>query len=245
MKLLKWGFSLLLCTQAFGGVEDYLKTLPSRQPIHDTEFLELKGSVTGFLKESWCTPEKASLLMDLIVSEKPENCVEIGAFTGSTVLPVAAALKYLGKGKVYAIDAWSNSEAVKNFASNDPNRSWWATLDMEAIFLSFKRMVQNWGLESFCVALRSTSQNAIAQIPRIDFLHLDGSLSREGALEDATLYLPKVRLGGYILLSNLFWSVNNHHPKMDSFFYLLDYCDVVCEIDGGNSVLLKKVIDLK
>lgn len=59
--------------------------------------------------------------MDVVYTTRPGVCVEIGAFTGSSVLPVAATLKYLGAGKIFAIDAWSNEEAVRYLSPNDPN----------------------------------------------------------------------------------------------------------------------------
>src|SRR5690348_4614810 len=80
--------------------------------LDDFIFKNLKEDMVSCLKNSWCSKEKIQLLMDLVYMTKPEVCVEIGAFTGSSVLPVAATLKYLQHGTMIAIDAWSNAEAV-------------------------------------------------------------------------------------------------------------------------------------
>src|SRR3989344_2401302 len=76
----------------------------------DTDFLSLKGRVMDTLRDSWCSKEKINLLMDLVYLTKPKVCVEVGAFTGSSVLPVAVTLRLLQSGEIYAIDAWSNQE---------------------------------------------------------------------------------------------------------------------------------------
>lgn len=74
-------------------------------------------------------------------------------------------------------------------------------------------------------------------------LHLDGDYSVQGSIRDVELYLPKVRRGGYILLSNLLLTVHDEQPKMAALDRLLDYCEIVHELDHGNSLLLRKIID--
>ena len=48
-----------------------------------------------------------------------------------------------------------------------------------------------------------SSVQAISQVQRIDFLHLDGNFSEEGSTLDCRLYLPKVIPGGYVLCQML------------------------------------------
>lgn len=80
----------------------------------DKEFDSLKTSVYKYLTNSWVSQEKAQLLMELIFLTKPQICVDIGSFNGSSALPVAATLKHIKNGKIYLIEAWSNEEAVKH-----------------------------------------------------------------------------------------------------------------------------------
>ncbi len=205
------------------------------------KFQKLKNSVINALANRWCTKEKAELIMDLIVLERPKKCVEIGVFDGSSFLPIAATLKYLRKGKAYAIDPWSNYEATRFMDEWDPNREWWEKVDMKLVYKSYQKMLKSWKLESYCNILKETSESAADKVSEIDFLHMDGNYSHEISMADARNYLPKVKIGGYILFSNLFFSVNGDQPKMDAFFYLLDSCEIVCEIDNNNAVLLKKI----
>jgi hypothetical protein len=211
--------------------------------LKDQKYLDLKQQVLNYLENSWCSKEKATMIMDFLVLEQPQTCVEIGVFSGSSLLPIASALKYLNRGVVYAIDPWSNSEATKNMTDQDPNKQWWSTVDMSAVSLSFQQMLKEWGLESYCITIPMPSANAINDIKTIDFLHLDGNYTEEGSCNDVKLYLPKVKKGGYILFSNLYLTIHNIQPKMPSFSMLLDSCEIICEIEHNNCILLRKISD--
>lgn len=208
--------------------------------LNDPKYLKLKSDVKKQLEVSWCSVEKIDLLMDLVLITHPKECVDIGAFTGSTVFPVAMALKYLKKGKIYAIDAWSNEEAIKNLDEDDPNRAWWATVDMSGVYKSFLKLINSWALGTYCIPLKLTSENAIQQVDNITFLHLDGDFSEQGSLNDVNLYLPKVKSGGYVLLSNLFILVKGNYSKIKSYCKILESCDMIYEIENENAILFRK-----
>lgn len=209
--------------------------------LHQANFELLKNKVLSALKNSWCSEDKAQLLLDLTLLTRPQVCVDIGSFTGSTVLPVAAALQYLGEGKIYAIDAWSAQESVKNIDKDDPNYAWWVQLDMNSIHKSFMELIRSWSLTQICTPVRLPSNIAVKRLQSIDFLHLDGNFSEEGSLEDVQLYLPKVKSGGYILLSNVFHMAKGKQTKMKAFCALFDSCELVAEIDHENTVLFRKL----
>ena len=164
----------------------------------DKQFLKLKRSVSKALSGSWCSKEKASLIMDVILSEKPHVCVEIGSFVGYSFLPIAATLKFLKNGKAYAIEPWSNQEATKNFADDDPNLHWWAHVDMAKAHYTFTNMIKEWGLELFSEEINLPSKKAVNRFDAIYFIHFDGNFSEESSLEDVRLFFPKVRIGGYV-----------------------------------------------
>ena len=77
----------------------------------DSEIDELKKQVCLVLPslEGWCSREKALNFIDLVLEVKPQVCVEIGVFGGSSLFPVASALKHRGEGIVIGIDPWDNS----------------------------------------------------------------------------------------------------------------------------------------
>lgn len=207
--------------------------------IPDLEFQSLKHRVQ-MQEDTWCSPEKAGLLMDVIYLTRPQVCVEIGAYVGYTVLPIASTLKFLGEGHLYAIDAWSNEEAVKYISVEDPNHTWWSNVDMRRIRKEFNDLRKHWSLDPYCTVIPAPSEYAIYMIPEIDFLHLDGNISEEGSWLDLQLFFPKVKSGGYILLSNTFVVVNEKLSKMSSMWKLFDECELMCEIDNSNTLLFRK-----
>lgn len=208
--------------------------------LNDPAFTHQKAKVICALKNSWCSEDKANLLMDFIYLAQPKVCVEIGAFTGSTVLPVAAILQHLNSGKVIAIDAWSNAEAIKYMENDDPNKPWWSSVDMKAVHATFQNMLLEWSLNDHCKVIWDTSERAVDKVANIDFIHMDGNYSEITSLRDIELYLPKVKQGGYILLSNARVFVSNKQPKLQAFSTLFDTCEMICEIDQYNTVLFRK-----
>ena len=179
-------------------------------------------------------------MLELVVITKPAVCVEIGAFTGSTTLPMLAGLRYLGVGRAYVIDPWSNEEAIRGLPGDDVNTAWWSGVDMHAVRAQFAQMLETWSLGALCQVLPAVSQQAVSQVPAIDFLHLDGNVSEEGALLDSELYLPKVTPGGYVVISNVLVTVAGIPTKMRALWPLFDACEIVCELDHGNTLLFKK-----
>jgi predicted O-methyltransferase YrrM len=60
----------------------------------------------------WCTKEKAYTLASLVIGTRPAVIVEVGVFGGRSFLPMALALKELGKGMAIGIDPWSPAASV-------------------------------------------------------------------------------------------------------------------------------------
>lgn len=217
------------------------KSLALSDSYNDQGLAKKMDDVFRSLQGSWCSREKAKLIMEIIISERLERCVEVGTFSGSSALPILVSLEYLKKGHAYLIDAWSNQEAVKGLDADDPNALWWSTLDMNAIKNQLVHMLQTWKLDSYCTVIHATSEQALSQIHSIDFVHLDGNFSSEDiARRDTDLYLPLVRSGGYIVLSNILTMVNQKPTKIKALWPLFEACEIVSEIENGNSILFRK-----
>lgn len=232
-------FFLALCFSLTANCDwdEKFETELLQDPIHQG----LKHQVCEYLYgDPWVSAEKIHLIMDLIYMTKPEKCVEIGVYRGSSIMPIASSLKYNQSGKVIAIDAWSNDVATQYLDWKDPNRPGWASVNMNELYSTFMQRLQARNLKSYCTVLRNSSQEACDLIDEIDFLHIDGDHSDVGALEDVNLYLPKVKSGGFILYSNLYIMVDGKAPKMEAFAVLLDTCEMVCAVDRDNTILFRK-----
>lgn len=208
--------------------------------LETESFRSTVKNVYQFIEGSWCTKEKAKLLMSLILLEKPSICVEIGTFLGHSAIPVLQVLKHLNIGKMYLIDSWTNNDAVKGLDPENIHTKWWASIDFKNIKHAFLKNIQSMNLTSYCTVIAAPSDQAISAIPEIDFLHIDGNFSEEGAFLDTQLYLPKVKTNGYILISNLFFQINHSATKMKSLFPIFEECEIIAEIENGNSILFKK-----
>jgi hypothetical protein len=155
----------------------------------------------------WCPLEKARQMMNLIYETKPQVCVEVGVFGGSSIYPTACAVDFNDLGQVYAIDPWSNSECLEGYAPDDPNYQWWNKIDLEKIYRDFLKMLHHFKLDNRCTVMRMTGNEAIKQFDNesIDILHIDGNHTESVALNDAKTYLPKVKKGGYIWFDDINW----------------------------------------
>lgn len=213
---------------------------PAFPGSQDTAFTALKRRVCEHLQGSWCSEEKASLIMDLIISNKPRVCVEIGTYSGSSFLPIVVTLAYLKTGMAFAIDPWSNVEAVKGIPENHPQHSFWSSLNMAEAKSQFIDTMEYLFLSPYYCSLEMASRDAASKFNLIDFLHLDGNTSEEGSYEDVRLYLPKVAPKGYILLSNALISLDDEWTKMKSIWALADQCEIIAEIDERNTILFQK-----
>lgn len=223
-------------SQLFAGWNSIQKS----EIVNSSSFQELENRVISFIRGSWCSEEKAKLIMELIVSKKPKSCVEIGAFTGSCTIPMLTSLQYLKNGRAYVIDSWSNKEAIKDLPTSDPNTKWWEQINMRMVKQQFNSNMKQWNLYPYFIELHMPSYRAIHRVPQIDFLHIDGNFSEQGSCLDVNTYLPKVVSGGYILISNALIVVNNKVTKSKSFGPLFEKCKIVHEIDMGNTLLFKK-----
>jgi len=185
----------------------------------------------------WCSTEKALSFIDLTLEVKPQVCVEIGVFEGASLFPVAAALQFLKRGVVIAIDPWDFYECIRYYdpIADEELYRWWAAIDFEKAYHNFIYYHKYFKIDRYCKILRKTSVEAAEEIDAIDILHLDGDHSEFMSLKDVQLYLPKVRSGGYIWLNDALWK-----ERGEAVDLLLEFCDVVKIIDGANCLLFKK-----
>ena len=207
--------------------------------LHADREEDLKKHVCSelYTLHGWCTAEKALNFIDLVLEVKPDVCVDIGTYGGRSLFPVASALKFLGKGIVIGIDPWDKIECLKHFEpTEDPRHvDWWSKVDFNSIYRSFIVMLQRYNLEKYCKVIKATSEKAAPQIDTIDILYIDGNHAEHMVTRDVQLYLPKIRIGGYIWLNDTTWTATQ--PAIE---LLTESCEVIKLIDNGNCILFKK-----
>ncbi|MBX7066659.1 MAG: class I SAM-dependent methyltransferase [Parachlamydiales bacterium] len=205
----------------------------------DLKTEELKQTVTRILPtlEGWCSKEKAMAFVDLILEVKPNTCVEIGVFGGSSAFPVASTLKFLDHGLLIAIDPWDKIECIKYFdpIEDAEHLKWWGNLNINYIYYAYLNMLKKYDLEDYVTTIRSTSEDAAQHIDEIDILYIDGNHSEQVSCLDVELYLPKVRPGGYIWYNDALWK-----DRQDAIDQLMEECEIIKVIEDGNCILFQK-----
>lgn len=64
-------------------------------------------------KDGWCTLEKAYALAAAVIMLRPSLVVEVGIWAGRSFVPMALALKQIGKGQIIGIDPWKAEESPR------------------------------------------------------------------------------------------------------------------------------------
>lgn len=201
------------------------------RPEYKKAILESTQSIKG-----WCSAEKRRALIDHVFKTKPEVSVEIGVYGGKSLIPIAAALKFNGRGVIYGIDPWSLDECTKNYSSDHIVTKIWEKQDLEGLYQNVMELVDAYSVADHCRILRMTSAEAAGQFDTIDFLHIDGNHSEESTLNDVQMYLGKVKRGGYICLDDC-----QRETTRKAYDFVREKCKVVKTIDNGNSQILRKI----
>jgi hypothetical protein len=183
--------------------------------------------------EGWCSREKALVIARTVLQERPRTCVEIGIFGGRSLVPCAAALRHIGTGTIYGIEAWSPGVAIENTTSED-NDEWWSKVDFPGIKREFYRFVAATNLTPHVRLIEARSGRASALFDQIDFLHIDGSHSMVNAAEDVILYARKVRSGGIIVFDDVNWQ--STAPAREILSMLCDTVTVLKNPESGEDI---------
>lgn len=172
--------------------------------------------------EGWCSKEKAGVLIDLILKNRPESILEIGVWGGKSLVPMAYALKANGKGKIYGIDPWSNYESVQH-VMNESNIAFWNYVDHESVMKGLISKIEQFDLKNQVELIRNTSAGA-TPMENIDMLHVDGNHSEQTSYFDVKKWVPHVRSGGVIIFDDMTWYENNTYTTARAVKWLNENC---------------------
>lgn len=153
----------------------------------------------------WCDPLKGIALANFVISEKCNTCLEIGVFSGKSLISMAFGLRELGRGTVHGIDAWEIPECVVDVDAKDAE--WWSkNVDLPAIYEECIGHIHNTGLGRYVTLHRVSSLTAAKYLDGpFDLLHIDGCHSEWSSTSDVTLWLPRLRSGGILFMDDVNW----------------------------------------
>lgn len=152
----------------------------------------------------WCSSLKANTLAALVIGTRPEITIEIGCFYGRSLLPMALAHQFIGKGSVIAIDPWMAEASVAG-QLNPLDVEYWNRQQMhETAYAAFKAKVYELGLQNV-VRIERKASDDFEPPEEISILHLDGNHG-EQSVKDIQRYAPKIKRGGFLVADDLKWT---------------------------------------
>lgn len=157
-------------------------------------------------KDGWCSLDKAHTLAAAILTMRPNLVVEIGIWAGRSLLPMALAMKQIGKGKIVGLDPWKAEASVQGITGED--LKWWATVDHERVFNDFNNWITQDAVGQFVEIHRCRSdefdhKKMITEKGLIDICHIDGNHGEAASVYDVTHYAANVRVGGFLYFDDL------------------------------------------
>ncbi|MBU1417898.1 MAG: class I SAM-dependent methyltransferase [Proteobacteria bacterium] len=140
----------------------------------------------------------ANFYYSLTKMVRPLLVVEIGCFIGFSTLHFAQALREQGFGKMISIDAFDWEVDAGNGLEN-----------RQDVALRYWRRAQ---LEDIVTYVKGYSTEVYPQLEseikkKIDLLYIDGDHSINGVFKDFNVYYGDVRVGGYIILHDIYPSM--------------------------------------
>lgn len=150
----------------------------------------------------WCSLVKAQTLASLVIGTRPDIIVEIGVWSGKSLLPMALACKEVGHGMVIGIDPYEAAASAEG--QSQANAEWWSNAQAhQEMHDFFMAEVNRLGLQNVVRLIRHRS-GVVEPPANIGLLHSDGNHGRQ-AVSDVKRFSPAVRLGGFVVLDDLHW----------------------------------------
>ncbi len=149
----------------------------------------------------WCTPSKACTMASAVIALRPDVVVEIGVWGGRSFLPMAMAMREIGRGLAIGIDPWNPKASM--LGQSQANREWWGGIDHELVYTDFMKQVQEMGLNNVVKIMRQKSDE-VDPPQAIGILHVDGNHGPQ-AEKDIQRFAPNVKAGGLLIMDDLNW----------------------------------------
>jgi len=157
----------------------------------------------GTMEGGWCTAKKAHTLASIIVALRPALVLEIGVWTGRSLIPMALACRENKFGKVIGIDPYKAVASVDG--QNAESAGWWSRQQIHDDALKyFRGKVAEFDVEDY-VDLHVQPSDDVEPPYELGLLHVDGNHGPQ-ALRDVERFAPRVHVGGFVVLDDIGWS---------------------------------------
>lgn len=206
---------------------------PSVQgPSDEDVFTKIIPNLPG-----WCSEAKARRLARLVVDRHARVAVEIGVFGARSLLALGVGGR-VARAQVIGIDPYTAdaSLAGKNAPENDAywqDRARGGQIDYEDIF---RKACAAAAMFPNVRILRAKSLDAASVFDpgTVDLIHIDGNHSEETSCADVRAWLPKMSLGGIVIMDDVGWETTRAAQKLLTDSGCKELERVVHKTNSGN-----------
>lgn len=158
--------------------------------------------------EGWTTPDKALMMIQLVLERKPALCVESGIFGGRSFCAVGLALKENGFGVVWGADPWDVESALEGKQAKE-DADWWSSkVPLEQIYIGAIHWILRFELTRMCFWVRTKSEKMAMMfgVKEVDLFHQDSNHSEEVSRREVQVWAPRMKQESLWILDDTDWS---------------------------------------
>lgn len=176
----------------------------------------MKPEILNYLQKidggDWSTKEMKQELYNLVSKGLKQFdgqellSVQLGVFAGATLFPLAHAHKDIKNGKAIGIDAWHTAPCLEGRNHDDVNK-FWRNMDFNRVFNSFTDIMEMDEWSYYVEYKRGRFDEVVNEFAddSITLLHQDGAHNKEQIIKELELWSPKLKVGGYWIISAANW----------------------------------------
>lgn len=164
--------------------------------------------------EGWCPKEKALWTYNAIrhiADGGPVSITEVGVFGGRWLLTAAVAIRdsdvggYFG-GYALGIDPYSKAGGSEGWAVDSEHNVWWSTVDLHTVRDKALAAIEQLMLSRWCGIVQSPAE-CVAKVVHCNqqIIHIDGNHSEVASVRDVHTWIPKLAIGGLLILDDCHW----------------------------------------
>lgn len=163
-------------------------------------------TVIDRMPNGWCTVEKAQHLFELTIQSGAKRSIELGVFSGRSLIPIALAHQELNTGFVIGVDSWSKRAALEG-TNDEANAQWWSQINFMGIYEECIDAIDYYQLNDYCgtVRLKSMTFGQLIEDNSISLLHQDSNHSEEVTCGEVELFASKIMKGGIWVSDDSRW----------------------------------------
>ena len=128
----------------------------------------------------------------------------------------------------YYVEHLKTEDCIDDESS--PNQEWWATLDLDKHYESFVEHTVRAKVVRHIQYCRMSSWDASRFLPDMDMVHIDANHAEWPSTSDVVNWLPKLKVGGYIVMDDVNWESTQTALK-----FVLKRCEFVARYDLAES----------